>query len=400
VQGVVAAGHPVTAEAGADVLRAGGNAVDAAVAASLASWVAEPLLTGPGAGGYLMVAGPGVEPTLLDFFVSAPADGERAPLIPVDVSFGDANQLFHVGASSVGVYGTPAGLEQAITRWGSLALSDLTEQAARGARRGVQLNKIQAYIVEILADILTLTPEIAARFAPAGRLLVEGETFCCPELAETIERFGADGAAPFYTGDIAAAAVSQVAAGGGTLSIDDLAAYRAEAREPVAIDYRGRTVLTNPPPSAGGILIAAALAHLAQGPPPDASALIKVMGSAQAMRTSEFDLGLAEPGFLDRFLAANLGSTTHISVLDQDGLACSLTCTNGEGSGIVVPGTGIHLNNIMGEEDLNPQGFFKAPPGRRMPSMMAPTVMLDKAGDVQMVIGSAGSNRIRSASCR
>jgi gamma-glutamyltranspeptidase/glutathione hydrolase len=397
VQGVVAAGHPVTAEAGADVLRAGGNAVDAAVAASLASWVAEPLLTGPGAGGYLMVAGPGVEPTLLDFFVSAPADGERAPLIPVDVSFGDANQLFHVGASSVGVYGTPAGLEQAITRWGSLALSDLTEQAARGARRGVQLNKIQAYIVEILADILTLTPEIAARFAPAGRLLVEGETFCCPELAETIERFGADGAAPFYTGDIAAAAVSQVAAGGGTLSIDDLAAYRAEAREPVAIDYRGRTVLTNPPPSAGGILIAAALAHLAQGPPPDASALIKVMGSAQAMRTSEFDLGLAEPGFLDRFLAANLGSTTHISVLDQDGLACSLTCTNGEGSGIVVPGTGIHLNNIMGEEDLNPQGFFKAPPGRRMPSMMAPTVMLDKAGDVQMVIGSAGSNRIRSA---
>ena len=95
-------------------------------------------------------------------------------------------------------------------------------------------------------------------------------------------------------------------------------------------------------------------------------------------------------------MASRLGSTTHISVIDADGLACSATCTNGEGSGVVVPGTGIHLNNVMGEEDLNPLGFHLHPAGRRMPSMMAPTIVM-RDGEVELVLGSAGSNRIRSA---
>ena len=120
------------------------------------------------------------------------------------------------------------------------------------------------------------------------------------------------------------------------------------------------------------------------------------MAAAQDERTPEFVEGLAEDGFLERFLAARLGSTTHISVLDAEGGACSTTCTNGEGSGIVVPGTGMHINNVMGEEDLNPLGFHRHPAGRRMPSMMAPSVVT-RAGQVELVLGSAGSNRIRSA---
>ena len=121
------------------------------------------------------------------------------------------------------------------------------------------------------------------------------------------------------------------------------------------------------------------------------------MEEAQALRTPAFVEGLVEPGFADRLLASRLGSTTHISVLDGDGRACSVTCTNGEGSGLVVPGTGIHVNNVMGEQDLNPLGFFTYPPGRRMPSMMAPTVVMGTDGEVELVLGSAGSNRIRSA---
>jgi gamma-glutamyltranspeptidase/glutathione hydrolase len=120
------------------------------------------------------------------------------------------------------------------------------------------------------------------------------------------------------------------------------------------------------------------------------------MQRAQEERTDAFVAGLDEPGFAHRFLSSRLGSTTHISVVDGVGRACSVTCTNGEGSGIVVPGTGIHLNNIMGEEDLNPLGFHVFAPGRRMPSMMAPTVVL-RDGEVELVLGSAGSNRIRSA---
>ena len=120
------------------------------------------------------------------------------------------------------------------------------------------------------------------------------------------------------------------------------------------------------------------------------------MADAQDERTPEFLEGLAEDGFLDRFMATKLGSTTHISVLDSDGWACSVTCSNGEGSGIVVPGTGVHLNNMLGEEDLNPDGFHRHPPGRRLPSMMCPMVVL-RDGAVELVLGSGGSNRIRSA---
>lgn len=401
MSGIVAAGHPLTAEAGAAVLRAGGNAVDAAVAAMLTSWAAEPLLTGPGAGGYMLVAGAGEEPTLLDFFVEAPGrgrpEGEWPALTPVEVSFGDATQVFNCGPSSVGVPGNPAGVCAAIDRWGTLPLAELAAPAARLARDGVALNEQQAYVVALLRGILESTPESTALFAPAGPLLVEGERFASAELADAIELLGAEGAAPFYTGAVAAEMVDWLTPRGGLVTRDDLASYRAIARRPVAAEYRGRCVLTNPPPNAGGVLIALALALLdrTEGPP-SSSAIVEVMERVQAERTSSFVAGLAKEGFADAFLASRLGSTTHISVLDGDGLACSVTCTNGEGSGVVVPGTGVHLNNIMGEEDLNPLGFHSFPAGRRMPSMMAPTVVLGELG-VELVLGSAGSNRIRSA---
>src|SRR5690242_13953810 len=151
--GMVAAGHPVTAEAGAQVLRDGGNAVDAAVAAVLASWVAEPLLTGPGAGGYLLVAGPGWQPTLLDFFVAAPGfgfTGDRGELVEVLVDFdGETEQAFHVGAASCGAYGSPAGVEAAARRWGSLPLADLAAPAAALARDGVLVTPVQAHLFDI-----------------------------------------------------------------------------------------------------------------------------------------------------------------------------------------------------------------------------------------------------------
>jgi gamma-glutamyltranspeptidase/glutathione hydrolase len=401
--GIVAAGHPISAEAGARVLREGGNAVDAAVGAVLASWVAEPLLTGPGAGGYMLVAGAGEEPTLLDFFVEAPgrdADpADRADLLPAEVSFGDAAQVFNIGPAACGTYGSPAGLAAAVDRWGSMSAADLAAPAAALARRGVPLNAEQAYIFEILRPILVSTPEASAVFAPGGRVLREGEPFRDGDLADTIERFGAEGAAPFYDGDIGAAIVAWLAARGGQLTHADLDAYEAIPREPVRASYRGLQVLTNPPPAAGGTLLALAMARLdaTTDGPPSAPEIVDVMEEVQAQRTSDFLEGLPEPGFADRFLASRLGSTTHISVIDGEGRACSVTCTNGEGAGVIVPGTGVHVNNIMGEQDLNPLGFFRYPPGRRMPSMMSPTVVLGDGGEVELVLGSAGSNRIRSA---
>jgi len=402
--GMVAAGHPLTAEAGARVLREGGNAVDAAVAAVLMSWVSEPLFTGPGAGGYMLVAGAGEEPTLLDFFVQAPgrgapSDGAHCELLPVTVDFGDAVQLFNVGAASCGVPGSVPGLAGALERWGSVALADLAAPAAAAGRDGVALNAQQAYIFEILHPILDSSPEAAAAFLPGGAVPREGEVLRLPELADTIERLGAEGAGPFATGDLAAATVAWLDEQGGMVTAEDLAGYEPVAREPVRAAYRGRAVLTNPPPSAGGILLALAMAELEATTTgrPAVTDIVAVMRHAQAHRTPEFVAGLAEPGFAQRLMASRLGATTHIAVVDGEGRACSVTCTNGEGSGVVVPGTGIQVNNIMGEADLNPLGFFHMPPGRRMPSMMAPTVVLAPDGSVELALGSAGSNRIRSA---
>jgi gamma-glutamyltranspeptidase / glutathione hydrolase len=415
---VIAAGHQVTAEAGAEVLRQGGNAVDAALGAMLASFVCEPLLTGLGAGGHMLVVSPDGPPVLLDFFVEAPGRGgdptARAELIPITVSFGDAIQVFNIGAASVGTYGVPAGIHEASTRFGRIPPADLARPAAALAREGVQVTAQQAYLFEILGDIVFSTPECASLFAPEGRLARAGDTIRQPELGDALERLGTEGPAPFYTGDIAAAIAEWVSERGGTLTATDLGAYAVIDRTPIRVGYRERDVLTNPPPSAGGILIARALAWLQADPgPPDVQRLIEVMERIQAERTPEFLSGLDDPSFVERFLTEHeradtpesspgagrpgaLGSTTHIAVLDRDGWACSVTCSNGSCSGVVVPGTGVHLNNMLGEQDLNPLGFHRHPPGRRMPSMMAPTAVL-RDGVAELVLGSAGSNRIRSA---
>ncbi len=412
--GVIAAGHPLTARRGAEVLRDGGNAVDAALGAMLASFACEPLLTSLGAGGYMLVAQAGREAVLLDFFVEAPGEGagpsDRAELVPVSISFGDAVQVFNIGVASVGTFGVPAGLCEAAARFGRTPLSELVAPAARLARDGVQINRQQAYLIEILADIATSTPEAASIFAPGGAPLVEGETIRQPELADALERLSAEGAAPFYTGDVAAAIVDWVSERGGMLTAQDLAGYAVAEREPVRVAYRDREVLTNPPPSAGGILIARALHLLDSGDgAPDTERIVEVMERIQGERTPEFLAGLDDPQFVERFLggreppapaaphpAPPLGSTTHIAVLDRDGRACSVTCSNGSCSGVIVPGTGVHLNNMLGEQDLNPLGFHRHPPGRRLPSMMAPTVVR-RGGVPELVLGSAGSNRIRSA---
>ncbi|HEU4392365.1 MAG TPA: gamma-glutamyltransferase [Solirubrobacterales bacterium] len=409
MKGVVAAGHPLTAEAGAGVLREGGNAVDAAVCAVLASFAVESPLTGFGAGGYMMV-NRGEETVLIDFFVAAPGlDGaeRRAELVPVPVHFdAETVQTFYVGPASCGVPGTAAGLVHALERFGSVPLADLVGPGVRLAREGAPVNAEQAYILDILAPIQERWPQARELYAPEGRTLREGDVFRFPELAEGLERFGVEGAEPFCRGEVAAALSDFVVAHGGTLGRADLAAYEAIERTPIRAPFRGAEVLTNPPPSSGGILIAFCLGLLERlGAESGPEQLVAAMDLANRRRGAEFaealyedgmDASFLDPDGLDLAAADLLGSTTHISVLDADGMCASVTCSNGSGSGVLVPGTGVVLNNMLGEEDLNPLGFHRIAPGRRVPSMMAPTVVL-REGELVLGVGSAGSNRIRSA---
>jgi gamma-glutamyltranspeptidase/glutathione hydrolase len=409
MSGVVAAGHPETAEAGAQVLREGGNAVDAAVCAMLASFAVESPLTGFGAGGFIMVHRGG-ETVLLDFFVAAPGlDGiERgAELVPVPVHFdAETVQTFYVGPASCGVPGTAAGIERVLERFGSVPLAELVGPGVRLAREGSPVNAEQAYILDILGPIHARLEGTRELYAPAGRALREGEPFRFPELAEALERFGAEGAEPFCRGEVAVALSEHVVRNGGTLGLDDLARYEPIERRPIRAPFRGTEVLTNPPPSSGGVLIAYCLGLLERlGERSGPEQLVAAMGAANAARGEAFvealygeslEASMLDAAALDATAADLLGSTTHISVLDGDGMCANVTCSNGSGSGVLVPGTGVILNNMLGEEDLNPLGFHAIAPGRRVPSMMAPTVVL-RDGEIELGLGSAGSNRIRSA---
>jgi gamma-glutamyltranspeptidase/glutathione hydrolase len=389
MKGAIAAGHPLTAAAGARVLEAGGSAVDACVAAAVVSWVCESPLTGPGGGGFLLVheAGSG-RTSVFDCFVTVPREAAVGELLELAVDFdGDTQQLFRTGAAAVAVPGTALGLDAAHRRFGRMPWSELVEPAVRLAREGFEVTSAQAYLQGILDPLLRHSPEGDAMYGVEGRSARAGERLAFPELAATLERLAEEGASVLYTGDCARAIVGHVQAGGGALQLDDLAAYRVIRRRPVVVSYRGHEFRSNPPPSSGGVLLGLGLQALGDAEPTP-SAIVRAMEAQEAVRDAAFARALYRGGLAKRVLSG----TTHISVIDGHGDAASLSASLGSGSGVVVPGTGIHLNNMLGELDL----IGASNPGERLTSMMAPSIVL-REGRPRLVVGSAGSARLRGA---
>ena len=428
MRGAIAAGHPLTAEAGAEILTEGGNAVDACLAAAFASWVAESPLTGPGGGGFLLVhRARDRTDRLLDFFVAAPGHGANGRVEPhmesIDVDFdGSSSQVFLVGPGSCAVPGTVAGLEAAHRRYGSLPWPRLLEPAITLARGGVELTPPQAYLHAILDLILRHTPEGRAVYGGTGRLTA-GERIVMTDLADTLERLAKAGAVELYGGELGRAVVQHLQKRGGLITDGDLAVYRVMWRRPLRVPFEGHEFVSNPPPSSGGILIGYGLKLLdrlpANGGPGSADAtstLAEVMREQLHARAATFAGDLQRGGLARKLYAeesvrealermeragpvakepSGAPGTTHISVVDERGNAASLTASIGSGSGVIVPGTGIHLNNMLGEYDLNPRGR-QVRAGARLTSMMAPSLVLDDERP-RLVVGSAGSIRLRGA---
>lgn len=400
-------------EAACEVLRAGGNAFDAVIAGGFASAVAEPALTSLGGGGFLLARPTGGRARLFDFFSDTPGRGlpdhEIEPhFVPITVPFPGVDQVFHVGRGSVAVPGNLKGFLHVQRRLGRLPLAEVTAPAVELARAGVPLSQQQAYFLQLLRPIVTLGSEGRAIFAPRGELLCEGETLANPALAAFLTSLSAGAAEDFYRGELARRIAGDMREGQGLLSTEDLAGYRVIERDPLEVPYRGHKLLTNPPPSFGGSLLALSLRLLeavdlgpsAAGSAQHALALLAVMEEVDTLRAA----GRVEPAALGQEEGADIAQrvrrfsrgTTHISVSDAEGNAASMTTSNGEGSGYVVPGTGIMLNNMMGEDDLHPDGFHASPPGQRVASMMSPSLLL-RDEDVRLVLGSGGSKRIRTA---
>lgn len=431
MRGAVAAGHPLTAQAGARALAQGGNAVDACVAAAFAGAVTESALTSPGAGGFMLVhrASDGTS-RLADFFVSAPglgrSGGHHGEMQVVDVGFGETTtQPFRIGPASCAVPGAVAGLEAVHRSFGRLPWHELLAPAIELARDGVELSRPQAHLHALLDPILRAGAEGRRIYSRQnGERLVAGDMLRLPELAETFAAIARRGAAVLYSGERARAIVSTVRDGGGELTLEDLARYRVVWRRPVRTRFRDHTFVSNPPPSSGGVLIAYGLALLQSLPDVDAgtahaiAALAEVMHEQAEVRGGSFSRDLHRGGLAARLLdpanvrnararigrrlahahrseLSSVGGTTHVSAIDAEGNAASVSTSTGSGSGVIVPGTGIYLNNMLGEYDL--VAGRTIPPGRRLTSMMAPSIALDGDGRPRLVVGSAGSARLRGA---
>ena len=373
----VAAGHPATMEVGLGVLAAGGSAADAAVAATFACCVAESILTGIGGGGFATYfdAGTGTV-TCLDFFCSVPGtDGDVAagPMVPIQVEFGGVPLAYEIGGASVAVPGVPAGAAEVHKRWGRLPWHRVVEPAIALARSGVVLPDEQARTLTSVAPAL-VPGAGAAIYQPNGRLLAGGDLLFHPGLDVALAALAEEGPDVFYTGRMGQLMVDTIRAGGGVLGPADLAGYRV-LELPV-----GHAPL-------GGYHVFGR--H-------DLNRLVETIGTLPAgvAGLSRGERAVAVADALRGYRRQRVGDTTNVSVVDPDGNACVVTTTLGIGSGVWLPGLGVHLNSMLGEGELITADLA---PGRRMSSMMCPLVVVDESGELVLAAGSAGASRIRSA---
>ncbi len=413
--GVVASGHNAVTEAAAAMLQAGGNAFDAVVAAGFAGAVAEQTLTSLGGGGFLLARTADQQEIFFDFFVDTPGknmdkSSSSSHFFPVGVNFGGSVQEFNIGLGSVAVPGTLKGLLHVHKSLGRMPLSEVIEPGVKLAR-GHKLNSFQAGFLKMLHPIMTMTATGRNIYEPDGQYLGQGDMLAIPELADFLLQLVEDQGENFYRGDIARRIDKEMREGGGLLSFDDLYGFEVKERQPLRTSYRGYTLLTAPPPGLGGALISLSLTLLEQLPVPaqwgNSQHVVQTLGMMQEVDKLRAQ-GISSPEQLQQFIAGKECSesidairqfsrgTTHVSIADSAGNIASMTCSNGEGSGYFAPGTGIMLNNMMGEDDLHPDGFHSAPPGQRVGSMMSPSALLHN-DEVQLVFGSGGSKRIRPA---
>jgi gamma-glutamyltranspeptidase/glutathione hydrolase len=375
----IAAGHPATTRAGLEVLEEGGTAADAAVAASFASCVAETVMTGLAGGGHaIWFEGRTGEVCLLDFFVTVPGlDSWHAVSALEDIGIPFGNEIVHyqVGIASCAVPGVPAGLNQLWRRHGRLPWVRLVEPALDLARKGVEMPPAHAACLAMLAPVMTLR-EGARIYAPDGELLHSGSRLQQPGLAKALELIRDEGASTFYAGSIAAALLALMNERGGSVTADDLQAYEPRWLDPTEATYLGRRVLTR-----GG------LSNLVT--------TLNALPTFRGMGAAERAVTLA--GVLEALPYAGrgepIGDTTNLVTADRDGNACVLTTSLGLGSGDFIPGLDIHLNSMLGEVDLQVEPLV---PGKRMESMMSPTLLLDGDG-LELAAGAAGGTRLRPA---
>ncbi|MFB9376819.1 gamma-glutamyltransferase [Kineococcus gynurae] len=410
----VAGPNLASAEAGEELAEAGGNAVDCALAAIVAALVSEPGIASLGGGAFVTVTGPGIEPVTVDGSVAMPGLGLPPEafghgLDPVHLpGYGDTRT--EVGPGSVATPGTLRALELASHRFGRLPFASVLRPAARIAREGFTFGRAADYYLgHARESIFERDPAVRAVLTGEDGPAAAGDRLRLPELGDFLDEVAREGSRVLHEGEVAVRLVEGLRAGGGILTLEDLSAYTPVLRPALRIRTGGWEWATNPPPSVGGTMLAAMLL-LADGVDRDAGwddrDLVAVERAVLARRIPELDLArdrtAAAQALIDDIAAHGpewlhtSPSTVHVSAVDSDGTACAVTASSGYGCGLAVPGTGIWLNNCLGERELNRRGVHALAPGERLVSNMTPTVGRRADGTV-LAIGSPGADRIATA---
>ncbi len=412
-----ASANQLAADAGAQLADEGGNAVDAALAAGLVAMITEPGICGLGSGAFVTLWKEDGEPVTVDGDVEMPGRGlpeERfgQGTYEVTTEYGGGTTML-VGHGSVATPGALAAFEAASQRFGRAPWASLFGPAIDVAEEGFPMGEASHHYLEYVHEsIYGQQPDSRLAIHDVDdRLIGRGETVRVPGLADTLAFLADEGARGFYEGDIGAAIAADMEANGGILRRRDLEAYEAVLRRPLRVQVGGEEVATNPPPAVGGAVLVAML-RLMDGRPhgrwtsDDVDRLVRVQHAVLGHRRDRLDVSddlQAEvaallAGIEDGDLTALVGSpsTVHTSAVDLDGTACAITASAGYGAGIIAPGTGIWLNNCLGEVELNRHGLHAQEPGTRLTSNMAPTVARDRDGRV-LAIGSPGADRITTA---
>lgn len=423
INGVVSSGHPQTTEVAEQIIKSGGNAFDAVVAAFFTACVTEPVLASLGGGGFMVAQTQSGEVCALDFFVQTPLYKQKTENLDfeqITVDFGSTTQSFHMGYGCVAVPGCLKGMFEIQRRFGRMSMAELAQPAVSSARQGVRVTQLQSKLLTLVKPIYVRRESARALFANPqdGDVLSAGQLFRNSEFADLLEVLSIEGERLFYEGEVARTIDEIARTKGGSITAADLGHYQVKWRAPLKYQFNRSQVYLNPPPSAGGMLVQFAMEMLVtQGGmrlQPGSYDYYRVLAWAIELtqqarieaifKSSDGELkydNLLDSDTLERYRReisnrhkSNHG-TTHISAADKSGNIVSMTISNGEGCGEILSDSGIMLNNMLGEDDLNPLGLNNWLPNRRLSSMMCPGIAVGNSA--RLALGSGGSNRIRTA---
>lgn len=412
----VATTSAIAADAAREVAAAGGNAVDCALATALVSMNTEPGVCALAGGAYVTVWAPGHDPVTFDGNHAVPgrgvhADARNGGKVDVRLDYGGGVSTI-VGPGSVAVPGALAAVEKAWRRFGSLPWRELLQPTIDVVRAGFPLPAACHYYLGYSGELIfgRSRDGYTALHDEAGRLHDRGSPIHVPHLADSLAAIAERGASIFYEGELAAAISAHVREGGGAMTREDLAAYEAIERPALVADIDDWHIATNPPPAVGGAVLTAMLLacgdlHANDWDSRSLDKLIRVQRACLDFRRDRLDIAddvdaaaaeLIRAAQQEQFLSHwSSSSTVHTSAVDDAGIGCAITASSGYGSGEMPDGTGLWLNNGLGEIELNRRDVASREPGERLPSNMAPTVA--RSNDATMAIGSPGADRITTA---